>query len=153
MKTSLMILSLLAISATACAQKVNEADVPAPVKAAFTKQFPKATNARWEMEHKVDYEVNFKQGAESMSATYDKGGKWMETEQGIKADALPEAARKTLATKYAGSKVEDLSKVENPKGSFYEADLEKGEVSMEVVFAKDGTVVKETVEKEGKDND
>lgn len=153
MKTPLMILSVLAISASACGQKVNEADVPQPVKTAFTKQFPKAEHAQWEMETKTEYEVNFKQGAEEMSATYGTTGQWLETEKDIKADALPDAVRRTLADKYAGSKVKDLSHVESPKGSFYEADIEKGETSMEVVIAPDGTVVKEKVEKEGKDND
>lgn len=148
-----MILSMLAISATACGQKVSEADVPQPVKAAFMKQFPKADNARWEMETKTEYEVNFKQGAEAMSAAYGTAGQWLETEKDINADALPDAVRRTLADKYAGSNVKDLSRVENPKGTFYEADLEKGETSMEVVISPDGTVVKENVEKKGKDND
>ena len=65
MKTQLMILSVLAISATACGQKVSEADEPQPVKTAFMKQFPKAEHARWEMETMTEFEVNFKQGAET----------------------------------------------------------------------------------------
>ncbi len=153
MKTQLMILSVLAFSATACGQKVSEADVPQPVKSAFMKQFPKADHAHWGMESKTQYEVEFKQGDEAMSATYDKVGKWMETEKDVKADALPDAVRRTLADKYAGSKVKDLSHVDNPKGTFYEADIEKGETSMEVVMSPDGTVVKENVEEKGKDND
>ena len=153
MKIPLMFLSVLAISASACGQKVSEADVPQAVKTAFTKQFPKADHAKWEMETKTEYEVNFKLGAEEMSATYGTAGQWLETEMDIKADALPDAVRRTLADKYAGSKVKDLSHVENPQGTFYEADLEKGETSMEVVISPDGTVIKENVEKEGKDDD
>ena len=153
MKTPLMILSVLALSATACGQKVSEADVPQPVKAAFMKQFPKADKGRWEMETKTEYEVNFKQGTEVMSATYGNAGQWMETEKDIKADALPDAVRKTLADRYAGHKVKDLSYVENPKGKFYEADIEKGEKSMEIVFNADGTVFKENVEEKGKESD
>ena len=153
MKTPLLILSLLAVSATACGQKVSEADVPQPVKTAFVKQFPKAEKARWEMETKTEYEVNFKQGTEDMSATYGTAGQWMETEKDIKASALPEAVRNTLDAKYTGYKVKDLSHVENPKGKFYEADIEKGEKSMEVVFNADGTVFKEQVEEKGKEKD
>ena len=153
MKTPLLILSLLALSATACGQKVTEADVPQPVKAAFMKQFPKADKARWEMETKTEYEVNFKQGAEDMSATYGAAGQWLETEKDIKADALPGPVRKTLADRYAGHKVKDLSYVESPKGKFYEADIEKGEKSMEIVFNADGTVFKENVEEKGKESD
>ncbi len=99
MKTPLMILSVLALSATACGQKVSEAAVPQPVKAAFMKQFPKAEKTRWEMENKTDYEVNFKQGTEEMSATYGTGGQWMETEKAIGMEALPEAVRSTITSK------------------------------------------------------
>lgn len=152
MKTQLMILSVLALSASACGQKVSEADVPQPVKAAFMKQFPKADHAHWGMESKTEYEVEFKQGNEDMSATYDTKGQWKETEKDIKADALPEAVRNTLASKYAGYKVKDISHLDTPKGTFYEADLEKGEVSMEVAFNADGTVSKETVEENGKES-
>lgn len=152
MKAQLMILSLLALSATACGQKVSEADVPQPVKAAFMKQFPKADHAHWGMESKTAYEVEFKQASEAMSATYAASGEWLETEKEIKASALPEAVRNTLASKYAGYKVKDVSHLETPKGSFYEADIEKGEVSKEVVFNTDGTVFKEQVEEKGKES-
>lgn len=153
MKTPLLILSLLAISATACGQKVSEADVPQPVKAAFMKQFPKAEHAHWGMESKTEYEVEFKLASEDMSATYGTSGQWLETEKDIKASALPEAVRKTLSDKYAGYRMKDASYVENPKGKFYEADIEKGEKSMEVVFNTDGTVFKEQVEEKGKEKD
>ena len=152
MKTQLMIVSVLALSVTACGQKVSEADVPQPVKATFMKQFPKADHAHWGMESKTVYEVEFKLGSEAMSATYGISGQWMETEKDIKASALPDAVRKTLADRYTGEKVKDLSYVENPQGTFYEADIEKGEVSKEVVFNADGTVFKEQVEENGKES-
>jgi hypothetical protein len=117
MKTQLMILSVLAISATACGQKVSEADVPQPVKTAFMKQFPNAEHARWEMETMTEFEVNFKQGAEAMSATYGTAGQWMETEKDIEMEALPEAVRNTIASKYQDQKLEGISHVESPKAS------------------------------------
>lgn len=153
MKTPLMILSILALSASACGQKVSEADVPQPVKAAFTKQFPKADHARWEMETKTEYEVNFKQGAEAMSATYGNTGEWMETEKDLKLAALPGPVRASIAQNYADQKLGDISHVDSPKGQTYEVDMEKGERSMEVVFSTDGKVLKEMVEEQGNDED
>lgn len=153
MKTPLMILSLMALSATASAQKMSEADVPQPVKAAFMKQFPKAEHAKWEKETVTEYEVNFKQGAEEMSATYGTSGQWMETEKDLKMADLPAAVRKTIAEKYADQKTGDISHVDSPKGEMYEVDMKKGEKSMEVVFSKDGKVMKEKMEEKGKDED
>ena len=151
MKTPLMILAALALSATASAQKVSEADVPKPVKSAFMKQFPKAEHAKWEMETKTEYEVNFKIGSDEMSATYGTAGQWMETEKELKMADLPAAVRKTIAEKYADQKTGDISHVDSPKGETYEVDMKKGEKSMEVVFSKDGKMLKENVEEKGKE--
>lgn len=153
MKTQLMILSILALSASACGQKVSDADVPQPVKAAFTKQFPKAERAKWGMESKTEYEVEFKQGSEEMSATYGNAGEWIETEMDLKLAALPGPVRATIARDYEGQKIGDISHVDSPKGQTYEVDMEKGEKSMEVVFSTDGKVLKEMVEEKGKDED
>ncbi|MBK9419713.1 MAG: PepSY-like domain-containing protein [Flavobacteriales bacterium] len=153
MKTPLMILSVLALSVSACGQKVSEADVPQPVKAAFMKQFPKADHAHWGMESKTEYEVEFKQGSESMSATYGNTGEWMETEKDLKLAALPAPVRATIAQNYADQKLGDISHVDSPKGELYEVDMEKGEQSMEVVFSTDGKVMKEKMEEKGNDED
>ncbi len=153
MKTQLMILSVLALSASACGQKVSEANLPQPVKAAFMKQYPKADHTSWGMESKTEYEAEFKLGSVAMSATYSTAGQWIETEKDIKEAALPQAVRNTLAGKYAGYKVKGASHLDNPKGTFYEADIEKDEMSKEIVFNADGTVFKETVEENGKESD
>ncbi len=153
MRTPLIVLSLVALNAAACGQKVSEADVPQPARAAFMKQFPNAEHARWEMETKTEFEVNFKQGSQAMSATYGTAGNWLETEKDIKAATLPEAVRNTLANQYAGYEVKALSHVENPQGTCYEADLEKGGKSMEVVFKLDGTVLKENMEEHDNDEE
>jgi hypothetical protein len=137
---------MLSLSMTTCAQKVSETDVPQPVKAAFMKQFPKAEHARWEMEDKKDYEVNFQQGGGKWSAKYAADAKWLETEHAVKLEELPAAVRTAIATNYADHKVEATEVAESPQGTVYEVDLEKGEHTMEVVFAADGKVVKSVVE-------
>ena len=149
MNHALPTLLMLSLSMNACAQKVSEADVPQPVKAAFMKQFPKAEHAKWEMESKTEYEVNFKQEGTDRSATYATDGAWMETEHTIKADALPDAVRKAIAAGYADHKLGKVEVAETPKGTVYEVDMEKGEHSMEVVFSADGKVMETKVEEDG----
>ena len=146
MNHALPTLLMLSLSMNACAQKVSEADVPQPVKAAFMKQFPKAERAKWEMEDKKDYEVNFTQGGAKWSAKYAADAKWLETEHAVKLDELPPAVRTAIATNYADHKVERAEVAESPQGTMYEVDLEKGEHSMEVVFSADGKVMKSVVE-------
>lgn len=139
---------MLSLSMNACAQKVSEADVPQPVKTAFMKQFPKAEHAKWEMEDKKDYEVDFQQGGGKWSAKYAADAKWLETEHAIKPVELPAPVRAAIAASYADHKLEAAELVEGPQGTTYEVDLEKGEHSMEVVFSADGKVLKSVVEEE-----
>lgn len=151
MKMLLPITAMLALSITACGQKLSESEVPQPVKAAFAKQFPGAERAKWELEDKKDYEVNFKQGGSAMSAKYSADGKWLETEQAIQAAMLPAAVHDAIAKDYAGHKLEEIERAERPDGLFYEVELEKGEQTLDVVFAPDGRVVKRTVSEERKE--
>ncbi len=158
MKNLLPAALILALSASACAQKMNETDVPQPVRTSFAKQFPKAESPKWELEDKTDYEVNFKQAGQKISAKYSAAGTWMETEQKIAAAELPEPVRKAIAANYADHKMEGAEKAETPEGTLYEVDLEKGEHEMEVVFNADGKVLKTKMEEEdkkdqGKDDD
>jgi len=147
MKHTFSTLLLLTFGISASAQNVDEAKVPAAVKAAFTKQFPTAAGAKWEMEDK-DYEAEFKQGDVKYSATFSAAGTWMETEHAIKLEALPEAVRKAAAATYPDHKMDRPEMLETPSGTQYEVELKNGEKELEVVFAPDGKVLKSKVEDE-----
>ena len=153
MNYALPTLLMLSLSMNASAQNMSDTEVPQAVKAAFLKQFPKAEHAKWEMEDKKDYEVNFKQAGVEWSAKYDASAKWMETEHSVKVDALPEAVRKALTANYGTHKVEAAEVAETPEGTVYEVDLEKGKEELEVVFSADGKVIKSKVEEEDKEED
>lgn len=101
MKYALPALLLLSFSTGTQGQKPSAINVPEPVKASFAKRFPKAQDAKWEIEDKKDYDADFKQDGNKWSACFAPDGAWLETEHAIKADALPEAVRKTIAAKYA----------------------------------------------------
>ena len=163
MKHALPFLLTIALAANACGQSKTAITVPEPVKAAFTKQFPKAENAKWEMEDKTDYEAEFKMSGMKYSAKYSAAGKWMETEHKIKAEALPDPVKKAIAASYADHKIESAEMAETPDGVVYEVDLESrnaagGDSELEVVFNAEGKVLKSMVEDEdknekGKDDD
>ena len=153
MNHTLPALLLFAFSATAQGQTPGSINVPAPVKAAFAKRFPKAQEPKWEMEDKKDYEADFKQDGNKWSACFAPDGAWLETEHAIKADALPEAVRKAIAAKYADHQLKEAEQAETPKGTMYEVEFAKGEHEMEVVFAADGTVVKTKEENEDGEKD
>ncbi len=149
MNHPLTTLLLHAISMSACAQKINETDVPQPVKTAFTAKFAQAKGVKWELEDGQAYEAEFKENGKERSATFSPTGQWMETETEIKPADLPAAVTQAIATSFAGSKVEEAETVETPdRGTFYEVELEQGERTLEVRFSADGTVLKQAVEEE-----
>jgi hypothetical protein len=141
------------MSNAACAQKISADKVPAAVTSAFKAKFPKATKTSWEMENANEYEAGFKLNGEEVSANFDNTGKWLETETEIKVSALPAAVKAALSKDFAGFKIEEASKIESAKdGNCYEAELEKGEETFDVLFLPNGKILSKTkLEKEEKD--
>lgn len=142
MNYALPTLLMLSLNMNACAQKVSEADVPQPVKAAFTAQFPKAAHVRWDLEPTKDYEANFTDGGTERSANYDPQGKWLETETEIRQSELPAPVSSAVAAQYADHKVKEVSRVETVDGrTVYEVEMKKGDATIEVQFDPAGKVV------------
>ena len=155
MKKIIVLLSAcMLISLMGYPQKITPDKVPAPVKQAFTKKFPSATDVKYEMEKK-DYEINFKDKGVEMSANFDATGKWLETETEIKVTDLPKEVSASVAKNFAGFKISEVAKTETPdKGLIYEMDLKKDKEGFEVQFSVKGDVLKKTPlkkEKEEKD--
>ena len=152
-KTMFVLLTAALMSNAACAQKISADKVPAAVSTAFKTKFPSATKINWEME-KSEYEANFNLNGVETSANFDNTGKWLETETEIKTSALPTAIQSTLAKDFAGFKVNEASKIESVKnGNCYEAEVEKGEETFDVLLTAEGKVLNKTKveEKEKKD--
>ena len=114
---------------------------PAPVKEAFAKIFPTATDVKYEMERE-DYEITFKDKGVGMSANFDATGKWQETETEIKESDLPKEVSASVAKNFAGFKISEVAKVESPdKGLYYEMDLKNDKEGYEVQFSPKGDIL------------
>jgi len=134
-------------------QKITADKVPAPVKQAFAKKFPAATDVKYEMEKK-DYEINFKYKGVEMSANFDASGKWLETETEIKESDLPKKVSVSVTKNFAGFKISEVAKVEKPdKGLIYEMDLKIDKGWYEVQFSPNGDVLKRNPLKKEKGED
>lgn len=145
-----MLLIAVSMCNTACAQKISADKVPATVTSAFKAKFPTATKTSWEMEKTNEYEAGFKLNGSEMSANFDNSGKWLETETEIKVSALPASVQSALSKDFAGFKINEASKIESAKnGNCFEAEIEKGEETFDVLFSADGNMLSKTkMEKE-----
>ena len=154
MKKIIVLLSAcLLISLMGFTQKITPDEVPAPVKQAFAKKFPGATDVKYELEKK-DYEINFKDKGVEMSANFDATGKWLETETEIKVSDLPKEVSASVAKNFAGFKISEVAKTETlDKGLIYEMDLKKDKEGFEVQFSMKGDILKKTPLKKEKEEE
>lgn len=140
-----LLLTVALLSNAACAQKISADKVPAAVTSAFKAKFPTVTKASWEIENTNEYEAGFKWNGEEVSANFDKTGKWLETETEIKVSALPAPVQSALSKDFAGFQINEASKIESLKnGNCFEAEIEKGEETFDVLFTTDGKMLSKT---------
>ena len=117
---------------------------PKAVKDAFSKKFPTATKISWGKESAKEWEAEFSLDGIKISSVFFEDGKWLETEQMVKAAALPKAVADAIKATYPGWTIVEADKTESAKlGSIYEADLKKGMSKKAVAIKADGTFVKE----------
>ena len=116
------------ISVSAFSQK-NPSEV---VKKEFTKKYATAQSVKWDSEEKNEWEAEFTMDGRKMSASFDN----------------PAAVISTLNRDFQGYKKGPIEIFENPEMKGFELGLKKGETSIEVIFDKNGKVVKKTDLKE-----
>ena len=142
MKTTLIILSSLLIVGSANAQKIKESELPAKVKAAFANKYPGVKAEKWEKEN-TDYEVEFDLNKKESSALFDANGVFKEFEQEIKLSDLPKTARDYCSANFSNYKLSETAEITDASGKrMFEAELEKGESHVDIIFDEHGNFLK-----------
>ena len=138
---ALMGLSVLAVAARAGEEKIAVEKLPAAVKKAVKKKFPKAEidGAAKEVEDgKTTYEVELEVKDRSVNVAMNADGTILEIEREIPFDELPKAVAKKLAAKYPGAKIEKVEEV--TKGEDGPVHYEVA-ITAEVVLTAKGKIV------------
>ena len=134
------------------AQKIKDSEVPQAVKAAFARAYPSVKDVKWEKEGD-SFEAGFDQNRKDISVVLDAMGMIKEVETEIQKSELPKATQETLAKDYAGYKIEETAKLLANGVTTYEAEVEKGEKSFELIFDTGGKLLKKTEIKEKEDKE
>ncbi len=150
-----LLLTAALLTHTACGQNQSNDKIPAAVTSAFHNKFPDAKKVHWDIENATEYEAEFKLNGAAYSAAFDLSGKWLETETIIKISALPEAVQFALKNDFGSFKINEAAKIETAQNEIrYEAEIEKGEETFDVLFSADGKKLSRTeTEDEESDND
>jgi hypothetical protein len=139
---ALLGLSMLAGVSHADEEKIAVEKLPAAVKKAVKKKFPEAkiVGAAKEVEDgATTYEVELKVEGHSVDLALNAEGKILEMETEIPIDELPKAAKKRLAARYPGAKIEKVEEI--TKGEDGPVHYEVA-IKAEVVFTAKGKIVK-----------
>jgi len=104
---------------------------------------------KWDKEGD-NYEASFKQKGNEMSVVLDASGNTFETEVEIEKSELPPAVLEVIKKDFAGYKIEEAAKITANNVVSYEAEVEKGEESFELIFDPQGKILKKEEEKEDK---
>ncbi len=133
------ILAIVLFSVIACSQT----KVPEKVAAAFKAKFPAAQKVEWGKESSTELEAEFRLNGKEMSANFDAGGKWLETEARLDKKDLPASVLATLKSQFVDSKVKKVESLEKAgEAAVYEVKLEKEEAGLKVVLDAGGKVLK-----------
>lgn len=150
MRTLLLTVSVIVVLGQACAQKMSSKDVPINIKNALQQKYD-VSNADWDKEDE-GFEASFKQKGKEVSVLFDATGEIREVENEIGKNELPQYVLDIISKDFAGFKIEEAAKIESKGIISYEAEVEKGKLSFELIF--DGEkLFKKIAEEETEDKD
>lgn len=146
MKALLIVFGLSLAITQVNAQKMNVRDVPGNIKSSLEKNYS-VKDAVWDKEGE-NYEASFKQKGTEVSVVFDAAGSILETERGIKESELPAAILEVLKKDYADFKVEEAARIEAKGVITYEAEVEKGKMTLDLIFDAKGKLLKKEIKEE-----
>ncbi|MEJ1241846.1 PepSY-like domain-containing protein [Chryseolinea sp. T2] len=140
MKQFLVVLALLFSSQWLVAQKIAASEVPQNVKSTLVKSY-NGKGVVWSKES-AGYEASYKQNGKEISLVIDTSGKIVETETEIEKSELPASILEVLKTDYKDYKLEEAAKIVAADNAItYEAEVEKGEDTFDLIFDSAGKLL------------
>ena len=136
-----LVFFIVSFATISCSQKINEKDIPVPVKTAFHTKFPGATAVSWGKENAKEYEAEFKFNNNAVSANFGLDGSWVETETVIPVSDLPAAVKTAISAKYPGAPITLAEKTEQPGDkTLYEVSVKVNGKKKSMELNPDGSV-------------
>lgn len=149
MKTKLLVLTILLFPVMLFAQ-----DIPSNVKQKINSLYPDAKNIKWDVEGKGKYEAEFKINGVQTALLFDSKASLIETETKIDVSDLPSKVKDYISSEYAGVSITEAAKIIDSKGNLkYEAEIQEGKKSKDILFDQDGNRLKKADADTDEDNE
>jgi hypothetical protein len=135
------IFAILAIGlgfTAANAQQIKQTEVPAIVKASFTKMIPGAKQTKWDKEN-GQYEASYVNGQHKGSVLFAADGRWAEREVVVPVNQLPKQAIQYMQQHYKTQPLKGAARITMANGDVqYEAEIS----GKDVFFTQQGVFIK-----------
>lgn len=151
-KLTLLIAGIFCIGLLSCQEKKvkeskekekTESGVPIAVKESFQKKYPDEHDPDWRQDDHGNWESHFKKDGEKYRADFNADGSWIETENSIKEENLPDAVKKKIEEEYPDRKITEVEHVTSAKeGEFYDVEFKQKGKNMDVEIREDGSIIK-----------
>lgn len=142
MKTLKILAVALFATGVAMAQDLKPADVPANLKDAFKKEFPKASDVEWERSME-NYKVEFDLNRQDHDVWYNASGSIIKKEIEIAETELPQAIRESIKANFPEYRVDDVEMIWQNNLTTYQLEIEKGPTEKHLTFNSEGEVLNE----------
>jgi hypothetical protein len=143
--TTLVVFLAGAPSLWAQEQKISCDTVPAPVRAAFEKDFAKApmnSCVKETEKGKTEFEIISRESGGRLTARFQADGKLVRAEQSVAMDSVPEPVKQALQKKHPDGEVALAEKVTSAGAVTYEFRVKQKNRSVEIAFDSTGKEVK-----------
>lgn len=136
---------MLNIGLVSCQEeKDKEGKVPEAVQLTWQKKYPGENDPDWRQDDHGYWESHFKKDGEKYRADFAEDGTWIETENSIKKEDLPEAIKKKIKERFSDREISEVERVDSAeKGIFYDVEFKQKGKNHDVEFREDGTIIKE----------
>jgi len=152
MKNTLIIAFLAFSAGLVNAQKIEASEVPQTVKAAFLNAYSSAKDVTWGKEDNA-FEASFVFHKKDMSVCLDNSGKIIEIETEMSKGDLSKAILEFIKKEYGGYKINEAAKVVSDGVTTFEAEVEKGESTYDLIFDTNDKLIKKIEKKESDEKD
>ncbi|MVN21831.1 PepSY-like domain-containing protein [Mucilaginibacter arboris] len=143
-KLCLAICFLIGGLAISKAQDIKTKDVPAVVKAAFSKQYPNASDIDWKRSGS-NYKVSFDLGKVDHKATYTPAGKTVSYGKDIPNSSLPKTIADNIRSRYPKATIDDVEWINTAGKITYKIGLD-GTPDATLWYTSDGKFIKEVAD-------
>ena len=138
---TIMLTIFFGIGIVSCQEKQEK--VPVAVKTSYKQKYPGENDPDWEKDDHGYWESHFKIDGEKYRADFKADGSWVETENDIKKENLPDAIKTVINKKYSDLEITEVEHVINAKkGEFFDVEFRQKGKNRDIMFRKDGTEIK-----------